>query len=47
LNGDNQFSHVFSAVDNFQLTAVPEPSSFALAFGGIANLLLIRRRVRA
>jgi hypothetical protein len=23
---------------------VPEPSSFALALGGIANLLLIRRR---
>jgi hypothetical protein len=47
LNGDNEFSHVFSAVDNFQLTAVPEPSSFAMVLGGIANLLLIRRRVRA
>jgi hypothetical protein len=27
--------------------SVPEPSSFALVVGGIANLLLIRRRVRA
>jgi hypothetical protein len=33
-------------VDNIQMNAVtvPEPSSFALALGGIANLLLIRRR---
>ena len=33
-------------VDNVQMNAVtvPEPSSFALALGGIANLLLIRRR---
>jgi hypothetical protein len=44
LNGDNEFSHVFSAVDNFQLTAIPEPSSFAMVLGGLANLLLIRRR---
>ena len=33
-------------VDNVQMNAVtvPEPSSFALALGGIANLLLFRRR---
>jgi hypothetical protein len=33
-------------VDNIQMNAVtvPEPSSFALALGGIANLLLFRRR---
>jgi hypothetical protein len=31
-------------VDNVQLTAIPEPSSFAMVLGGIANLLLIRRR---
>ena len=35
------------SVSAFQLTAVPEPSSFALVVGGIANLLLIRRRVQA
>ena len=44
LMGDNVNSHVYAAVDNFQLTAVPEPSSFAMVLGGIANLLLIRRR---
>jgi hypothetical protein len=44
LNGNNLDSHVYSAVDNFQLTAIPEPSSFAMVLGGIANLLLIRRR---
>jgi hypothetical protein len=44
LMGDNVNSHVYAAVDNFQLTAIPEPSSFAMVLGGIANLLLIRRR---
>ena len=43
-SGDNSGSHVYTAIDNFQLTAVPEPSSFAMVLGGIANLLLIRRR---
>jgi hypothetical protein len=35
--------------DNVQLTyvAVPEPSTYALVVGGIATLLLIRRRVQA
>jgi hypothetical protein len=37
-----------SVVSNFRVVdSVPEPSSFALVVGGIANLLLIRRRVRA
>ena len=30
-----------------QTTAVPEPSTYALVLGGIATLLLIRRRVQA
>jgi hypothetical protein len=36
-------------VSAFQLTAtaVPEPSTYALVIGGIATLLLIRRRVQA
>jgi hypothetical protein len=37
-------------VDNVQMnavTAVPEPSTYALVVGGIATLLLIRRRVQA
>lgn len=34
-------------VNAFQLTAVPEPSTYALVVGGIATLLLIRRRVQA
>ena len=35
-------------VSAFQLTqAVPEPSTYALVVGGIATLLLIRRRVQA
>jgi hypothetical protein len=29
------------------VTAVPEPSTYALVVGGIATLLLIRRRVQA
>ncbi|MFZ4716515.1 MAG: PEP-CTERM sorting domain-containing protein [Chthoniobacterales bacterium] len=36
------------SVSAFQLTqAVPEPSTYALVVGGIATLLLIRRRVQA
>jgi hypothetical protein len=38
-------------VDNVQMnavtTAVPEPSTYALVLGGIATLLLIRRRVQS
>ena len=35
-------------IDNFSLTAVvPEPSTYALVVGGIATLLLIRRRIQA
>jgi hypothetical protein len=36
------------SVSSFQLTAIPEPSTYALVVGGIATLLLIRRqRVQA
>ncbi len=37
------------SVSAFQLTAtaVPEPSTYAMVLGGIATLLLIRRRVQA
>jgi hypothetical protein len=34
-------------VDNVVLSAVPEPSTYALVLGGIATLLLIRRRIQA
>jgi len=34
-------------IDNFSLTVVPEPSTYALVLGGIATLLLIRRRIQA
>jgi hypothetical protein len=33
-----------SQIDNFVVTAIPEPSTYALVLGGIATLLLIRRR---
>jgi hypothetical protein len=34
-------------ISNFSLTVVPEPSTYALVLGGIATLLLIRRRIQA
>jgi hypothetical protein len=34
----------YAQISAFQLRAIPEPSSFAMVLGGIANLLLIRRR---
>jgi hypothetical protein len=34
-------------IDNFVVTAVPESSTYALVLGGIATLLLIRRRVQS
>ena len=37
----------YAQINAFQvrdITAIPEPSSFAMVLGGIANLLLIRRR---
>jgi hypothetical protein len=34
-------------IDDFSLTVVPEPSTYALVLGGIATLLLIRRRIQA
>ena len=41
--GNNQ-----APINGFQLvTVVPEPSTYALVLGGIATLLLIRRRVQA
>ena len=36
-----------TAVDNVVLSVVPEPSTYALVLGGIATLLLIRRRVQS
>ena len=36
------------SVSAFQLTAIPEPSTYAMVIGGLLNLSLIRRRrVRA
>jgi hypothetical protein len=32
---------------NLELSVVPEPSTYAMVLGGIATLLLIRRRVQA
>jgi hypothetical protein len=37
----------FLLIDNVAINAVPEPSTYALVVGGIATLLLIRRRVQA
>jgi hypothetical protein len=37
----------YLSIDNVAVTAVPEPSTYALLFGGILTLLLIRRRVQA
>ena len=34
-------------LDNVSISQVPEPSSYALFLGGIASLLLIRRRIKA
>jgi hypothetical protein len=34
-------------IDDFSLTVVPEPSTYALVVGGIATLLLRRRRIQA
>jgi hypothetical protein len=45
LGSANSFGYVYSASADF--TAVPEPSTYALVVGGIATLLLIRRRVQA
>jgi hypothetical protein len=36
-----------TGVANVNLSAVPEPSTYALVLGGIATLLLIRRRIQA
>ena len=35
------------SLDNVSISQVPEPSSYALFLGGIASLLLIRRRIKA
>jgi hypothetical protein len=45
LGSANSYGYVYSASADF--TAVPEPSTYALVVGGIATLLLIRRRVQA
>lgn len=33
--------------DNFQFTAIPEPSAYAVLFGGLALILVVRMRRRA
>ena len=43
LNGND----TFLLIDNVAINAVPEPSTYALVLGGIATLLLIRRRVQS
>jgi hypothetical protein len=40
-------THAYVGVSNVSLEAVPEPSTYALVVGGIATLLLIRRRIQA
>jgi hypothetical protein len=45
LGSANSSGYLYSASADF--TAVPEPSTYALVLGGIATLLLIRRRVQA
>ena len=45
LGSANSYGYVYSASADF--TAVPEPSTYAMVLGGIATLLLIRRRVQA
>jgi hypothetical protein len=37
----------FLLIDNVAINAVPEPSTYALVVGGIATLLLSRRRIQA
>ena len=37
----------FLVIDNVAINAVPEPSTYALVLGGIATLLLSRRRIQA
>jgi hypothetical protein len=37
----------FLVIDNVAINAVPEPSTYALVVGGIATLLLSRRRIQA
>jgi hypothetical protein len=44
LSNDGGYWNHASQIDNFVVTAVPEPSTYALVLGGIATLLLIRRR---
>lgn len=41
-SGNNVDSHVYTAIDNVQLTAVPEPASLALL--GLSAVMLLRRR---
>jgi hypothetical protein len=44
----NETGVAVGSVSSFQLTAIPEPSTYALFLGGITTLLLIRRqRVQA
>jgi hypothetical protein len=31
-------------VDNFQVTAAPEPSTYAMMGAGLAGLMMVRRR---
>jgi hypothetical protein len=49
-NGWTPDGYVYSGVDNFNLQAVPEPSTWALMLGGLGMMMVIqriRRRVQS
>ena len=43
-SGDNSSSHVYTAIDNIQLNAIPEPSTWLLLAGSLTVMMLLRRR---
>jgi hypothetical protein len=42
-NGGGYWNHA-SQIDNFVVTAVPEPSTWAMLLGGLGSLIMFRRR---
>lgn len=42
-NGGGYWDHA-SQIDNFVVTAVPEPSTWAMLLGGLGSLIMFRRR---